>query len=278
MRQVISASRRTDIPAWYLDRLIGFIECGYVETPNPYSGKAVRVDLRPGSVHTLVLWSKNFGPFLKKTGFFKDYNLYFLFTVNDMPGLESAAPPLAERFRQVRELAALYGPDRIGWRYDPVIFDENGPVSAIESYTRIGSVMVEAGVRRSIFSFLDMYGKVVDRNRRFDLKLVDPPEEVKAQYARELVRAAESLGLTLESCSETVTMADGIKSSACIDGRLLSRLAGEPASLSKDQGQRPACNCTVSRDIGSYREMPCPGGCLYCYANPVVPVPEREEA
>ncbi len=83
-------------------------------------------------------------------------------------------------------------------------------------------------------------------------------------------KTATGLGLSLESCSETFGIVDGIKSSACIDGVLLSQLAGEPASKAKDPGQRSDCKCIVSRDIGSYRDMPCPGGCLYCYANPVI--------
>jgi len=278
MKQVISASRRTDIPAWYLDRLIDFIHRGFAEIPNPYSGKPVTIDLNPDHVHTLVLWSKNFERFLGKTDFFREYSLYFLFTINDMLELEPSIPPLENRLEQIRELSALYGPERIGWRYDPVVFDENGAVATIESYIRIGCEVARAGVRRSIFSFLDMYGKVIDRNKRLGLKLVDPPERVKMRYTRELAHAAENIGLTLESCSENMGPVSGIKPAACIDGRLLSRLAGEPAPLSKDPGQRSDCNCTISHDIGSYRDMPCPGGCLYCYANPIVKVPERKEA
>jgi hypothetical protein len=270
MNTVISASRRTDMPACYLDRLIGFIRRGFAETVNPWSGRATRVELAPETVHTLVLWSKNFAPFLMRSHEFDAYRLYFLFTVNDMPELEPSLPTLARRLDQVRELAARYGPERIGWRFDPVVFRADGPLATVENYLRIGENMAKYGVKRSIFSFLDLYGKVKARNERFSLGIVDPPDEVKREYAASLASAAHGLGMRLESCSEVLGPVEGIAPAACIDGALLSRLSGEPASLVKDAGQRPACRCTASRDIGSYSAMSCPHGCLYCYANPLI--------
>jgi len=273
MKQVISASRRTDMPAWYPEVLKDCIRRRYAESANPYSGKKSRIDLDPGRVHTIVLWSKNFAPFLGMQDVFRDYRLYFLFTINDMPGLEPAVPPLEDRLDQLRELALRYGAERIGWRFDPVVFDADGPVSAAASYAEIAAEAAKAGVKRSIFSFLDMYGKVRARNERFGLRIVDPPDDVRLSYARDLARTAARYGLILESCSEKLAPVEGIKKSSCIDGRLLARLAGEPVSLARDTGQRPECNCTASRDIGSYRDMPCPHGCLYCYANPVTNQP-----
>lgn len=276
MKEVISASRRTDIPAFYLERLIRFVKRGYAEVVNPYSGKVSRVSLLPETVHTLVLWSKDFGRFLKESGSFKDYNLYFLFTVNDMPSLEPRVPPLHTRLEQARELALRFGPRRIGWRFDPVIFHSKGPLTPVETYSRIGGEMAKAGIRRSIFSFLDLYGKVRTRIDRLSLDIVDPPLAVKREYATRLAAQASLLGMSLESCSEIFGETEGITPSSCIDGRLLSSLAGEPAPLSKDEGQRPSCLCTVSRDIGSYSLMPCPHGCLYCYANPrITTEPEK---
>ena len=269
MKEVISASRRTDMPACYLDRLRYFIKQGYAEVTNPYSGEKNTVDLRPEKVHTIVLWSKNFRGFLKKSVDFRKYQLYFLFTINDMPDLEPVIPPLSERLDQVQELASRFGPERIAWRYDPVIFNADGPVSTVESFERIGHSVMKAGVKRAIFSFLDLYGKVKNRNEKYSLHIIDPPLSCKIEYASRIAGIAGDIGLTLESCSESLGSIEGVTPSACIDGRLLSELSGEPVKLVKDKGQRAACNCTVSRDIGSYRDMPCFNGCFYCYANPV---------
>ncbi|MFA6471170.1 MAG: DUF1848 family protein [Candidatus Latescibacterota bacterium] len=270
MKEVISASRRTDIPAFYLEHLIRFIRQEYAEVVNPYSGLVSRVNLQPESVHTLVLWSKDFNLFLHKSDSFKDFNLYFLFTVNELPFLEPRVPPVSARLEQARELALRFGPERIGWRFDPVIFSSEGPITPVETYGRIGLKMAEAGIHRSIFSFLDLYGKVRTRIQRMSLDIIDPPLEMKREYASCLASRASELGMSLESCSEDLGGIEGITPSSCIDGRILSSLAGEPAPIAKDCGQRPSCRCTVSRDIGSYSSMPCPHGCLYCYANPVV--------
>ncbi|MBN1290356.1 MAG: DUF1848 family protein [Candidatus Latescibacteria bacterium] len=277
MKQIISASRRTDIPAHYLDHLISCIHQGFAEVTNPYSGRKTVVDLKPENVHTIVLWSKNFEHFLCKNNFFDDYNLYFLFTINDLPYLEPSLPSLTKRLIQVGKLTDFYDPERVAWRFDPIVFDHNGPVSTINSYISIGKEIARFGVRRSIFSFMDMYGKVKARNSKFRLNLIDPPRQTKIQYASELAQAAADIGLSLESCSEDIGKIDGIKPAACIDGGLLSGLTGESAPLAKDKGQRLHCNCTVSRDIGSYRDMPCPHGCLYCYANPQIAVTEGDD-
>ena len=116
------------MPAWYLDRLIDFVRQEYADVHNPFSGRVIRVDMRPENVHTLVLWSKDFGPFLKKRRLFQDYRLYFLFTINDMPGLEPGVPPLKDRLQQMDEIAENFGPERVAWRFDPIIFTTAGPV------------------------------------------------------------------------------------------------------------------------------------------------------
>ncbi len=62
---VISASRRTDIPSFYMPWLMAQLEHGFVETVNPYNRYRKRVPATPDAVHSIVFWSKNYGPFLK---------------------------------------------------------------------------------------------------------------------------------------------------------------------------------------------------------------------
>ena len=124
---VISASRRTDIPAFYMKWFMEHIEKGFFETINPYNGVKKVIDASCANIHTIVFWSKNFRPFLesgsgeklKKMG----YNLFFNFTINSQSKLlEPNIPPLEERFAQLEELCCKFKPETINWRFDPICF------------------------------------------------------------------------------------------------------------------------------------------------------------
>jgi hypothetical protein len=83
MKQVISASRRTDIPAFYLKWFTGNIRKGFVEVANPFNRKQLKqVSLSPRDVAWIVFWSRNYGSFLKDPDQFLEYRMFFHFTIN----------------------------------------------------------------------------------------------------------------------------------------------------------------------------------------------------
>ncbi len=103
---VISASRRTDIPAFYMPWFMDRIDKGYFEVVNPYNRRTSIVPATPAEVHTIVFWSKNFGPFI--TGRYGEklidagYHLFFNYTLNsESPLLEPNLPPLQTRMSQL---------------------------------------------------------------------------------------------------------------------------------------------------------------------------------
>ena len=85
-KTVISASRRTDIPAFYMEWFMRQIVKGTFEVVNPYNRHISRVKAAAADVDTIVFWSKNFGPFLKGRYGEKlidlGYHLFFNFTIN----------------------------------------------------------------------------------------------------------------------------------------------------------------------------------------------------
>ncbi len=124
---VISASRRTDIPAFYMKWFMEQIEKGFFETINPYNRVKRVIDASCDNVHTIVFWSKNFRPFLESNSGEKlkkmGYNLFFNFTVNSRSKLlEPNIPPLKERLAQLEELCRRFKPETVNWRFDPVCF------------------------------------------------------------------------------------------------------------------------------------------------------------
>jgi hypothetical protein len=62
---IISASRRTDIPAFYSQWFMNRLREGYCLVPNPFNARQVaRVSLVPESVDAIVFWSKNPAPMI----------------------------------------------------------------------------------------------------------------------------------------------------------------------------------------------------------------------
>ncbi len=279
MRQVISASRRTDIPLYYARWLADVIRQGFVDVPQPYNGRIRRVSLLPEDVHTLVLWSKDFRPLLHNVAGVRDalarYDQVFChLTITGLGGtsLEPAIAPWQEVIAQIPELVAFAGnPCRVTIRYDPIVHWYEG--EEVKSNLPLAEPILREVSKTSItavrISFATLYSKV--RKRR-GWQWYNPTPAQCLEITRQLVALAHALGLTLYACSQSALCLAGALPSRCIDGGLLSALHPHhfPAATGKDPGQRPECGCTPSVDIGSYW-MRCPNGCRYCYANPKIP-------
>jgi hypothetical protein len=279
MKSVISASKRTDIPAFYLPWLVGRVEAGWVDVRNPlFPHKVSHVSLRPDDVAWIVFWSKNYAVFRRLAGHFAAYRLYFQFTVNPPSAvLEPDVPPTAAALDQMAWLAARYGGERVAWRCDPiVVWREGGRERTNYDPDWFAAVCREAGVlgvRRCFTSFAHGYAKFHRRLAALDpsLRLVDPPAEQKQAWARELRAIAAAHGLTLYACAQP-DLEPVLPRGACVDGALLGALGGEPVSRARASdaavAARAACACTRMVDIGDYEEQSCAYTCLYCYALP----------
>jgi hypothetical protein len=278
-RRVISASRRTDLPARFPGWLAGVLAAGRAEVLGPRGGPRA-VDLRPESVHTLVLWSKDFSAVLEnrhslRTLLARYEQVYFLFTITGLGGtfIEKGVPPPVEALAQLPKLVALSGhPRRVSARFDPVVYwrESGGTRTNLPFFERLAPRAAAEGITDIRFSFAQWYGKARHRAERAGFDYLDTAEEEKLEAARFLAGIAAANGLRLLSCSQNFLAAvPGIESSSCIDGALLTELhpRREPAVRRKDKTQRPECGCTESIDIGSYTQA-CPHACLYCYANP----------
>jgi hypothetical protein len=281
---VLSASRRTDIPAFYMDRFMTRIAAGSFRVENPFNRRVTRVPADPGAVHSIVFWSKNYGPFfeggygqaLQAAG----YRLFFNFTINSQdPSLEPAVPPLSARLEQLAELCRLAGSKAINWRFDPICFyrTPDGRVhNNLQDFDMIAQRAAACGIRRCITSFVDHYPKV--RRRAAGMKgmtFLDPPLPEKAAILIHLADRLRGSGVALQTCCEkevlaTLPRGSPVTASACISSSLLADLFGGGLPRRRDRGQRTAqgCGCGVSVDIGSYERHPCFHNCLFCYANP----------
>lgn len=264
---------------------------GAFAVANPFNGIVSQVPARAEDVHTIVFWSKNYGPFLKadcgrqieKAG----YRLFFHFTINSPnPVLEPSLPSLEERLRQMDQLCRRHDPRRVNWRLDPICHFVDAAKTRknnLDAFLRIRDAVHAAGVRRCTTSFMDFYPKIERRVRhRRDISFFDPAIEEKKALLLRLESALQKREMQLVVCCEdsllnALPTDSTITAARCIDHEQLVALAGEPLSGRRDAGQRKqkGCGCHQARDIGSYRQQACAHGCLYCYASPMAPAPHR---
>jgi hypothetical protein len=287
LKFVLSASRRTDIPAFYMDWFMDRMDKGAFEVKNPYNGQIRHVIATVHTVHTIVFWSKNFAPFLvggygerlKRMGF----NLFFNFTINsESKQLEPNVPPLSERMDQLSELTATYPPESISWRFDPLCRftpASGDPMDNFGDFNKIANHAKRLGITRCITSFMDLYPKTQKRMAQTQaLSFLPISIEEQGRILNDMQFKLKACGLQLFACCEkellqSLPQPSGIKAAACIPNDLLMQLFGGELSLKKDAGQRvlSGCGCKISVDIGAYDQHPCFHNCLYCYANPSAP-------
>lgn len=275
---IISASRRTDIPAFYTDWFINRVRQGYFYRVNPFNSKQVSgFSLNAEDVDAICFWTKNSRPLMKYLDDLDQRGLkyYFQFTLNPYDTtFEPHVPALPERIATFRELAGRIGAERVVWRYDPVILSSITPVEwHLEQAQQIAGQLKDS-TRRLVFSFYDFYGKGHGRlNKALEgtgIKLEDSAasehKESRDRIAAGFKEIADSSGFRIFTCSEDVDLTSfGIPHGACIDGNLIRELFGVSATTGKDKNQRQSCGCVESADMGIYNT--CHFRCTYCYAN-----------
>jgi len=283
---VISASRRTDIPAFYMPWFMEQLARGFFEVANPYNQHISIVAATPERVHSIVFWSKNFGPFIKGDWDLRlhamGFGLFFHFTINSENSvLEPNIPPLQERLEQLAELCRRHGAQRVQWRFDPIChwYNAAGKVeNNLHDLEPIADVASRAGITSCVTSFVDLYRKVLRRTTASPITFYDPDPPAKTELLLAMEDTLADRGIALQTCCEKQVLENlppdtRIIAGSCIDGHRLVSLNGPGISLRRDMGQRArnGCRCTVSVDIGNYGLHPCRHNCLFCYANPVAP-------
>jgi hypothetical protein len=281
-KQILSVSRRTDIPAFYMPWFMDQLRGGIIEVVNPFNRHVRRVEVSPERVHTMVFWSKNFAPFLDG-GYGEQlqamgYHLFFNFTVNSqLPILEPGVPRLSTRLDQLRELCRRFGQAAVQWRFDPIChyrMAAGGVQNNLTDFRTIAAVAGQCGIDLCITSFMDHYRKIA-RRVEDGFTFVEPSAAQKTAIVQDMQQILTPLNIDLALCCEqnvldTLPLGSRIRSAACISGPRIMAVHGGRVSTRRDPGQRRAsgCGCSVSVDIGSYHLHPCYHNCLFCYANP----------
>lgn len=290
---IVSASRATDLPAFYADWFMDRIRRGYVKWMNPFNGKPLYVSFE--KMRVVVFWSKNPAPLLKYLDELdaRSLNYYFQYTLNDYEaeGWEQNVPSLAKRIETFQQLSERLGKARVVWRFDPLLITNQTPVEhLLKKVERVGNA-VAPFTEKLVFSFADIeaYRNVKRNLAAANIHAREGSLDEKVALAHGIVELNQrnGWGLRIATCAEEIELDSlGIEHNRCIDDQLLLRcfakddallhwlgferdLFGELQPIGKkvthDKGQRKACGCIQAKDIGEYNT--CPHQCLYCYAN-----------
>jgi DNA repair photolyase len=275
---IISASRRTDIPAYYASWFMNRIRAGSFLRVNPFNPRQMKeISLAPADVAAIVFWTKNPAPLISHLAELdaRGYRYYFQFTLNPYDQrFEPHVPELGSRLATFCRLSDQLGPDRVVWRYDPIILSSAMPLAFHLEQSAALAAALKGHTKRLVFSFLDFYGKISGRvkelYRKHGILLNDIAAESCRAELHSLMahfgRLGDENGMEVFSCAEEVNLAEyGIRHGACVDGELIRSLFGRGGSFARDRNQRGACCCVKSVDMGMYSTCPCQ--CGYCYAN-----------
>ena len=301
---IISASRSTDIPAFYGDWFMERVKAGYVKWFNPFNGLPLYVSFQKARL--IVFWSKNPRPMIAHLDELDAHipNYYFQFTLNDYDAerIEPNVPPVSERVETFRMLSERLGRDRVVWRFDPLILTDGLTVKGLlEKVERLGDQIAPL-TSRLVFSFIDIaaYKKVAANMSRGGVQAREFTPDEMEEMAAGIGALVKGWGIAAGTCGELKDLDRyGIEHNRCVDDRLIAKCFSRDAELMKligaefvqgdmfgateeerrdrwvvaddvhvkhkDGGQRKACGCIMSKDIGEYNT--CPHLCHYCYAN-----------
>lgn len=300
---IVSASRSTDIPAFYCDWFFYRLKKGYSAWTNPFNG--VKSFISYEKTRFIVFWSKNPRPLLNHIHELADRGIkcYVQYTLNDYENekLEKNVPSLSERIETFHMLKEKLGLGGVVWRFDPLILTNTIDVdSLLRKIENIGN-QLKGATEKLVFSYADIleYRKVKANLEKdfISYRLWDIPQMEK--LAEELCELNKKWGYILATCGEKIDLSKfGIEHNRCVDADLIVRRAFEDKVLmdymkikiekiglfgisedaialpggqyfhsrhKKDQGQREFCGCMASKDVGEYNT--CPHMCEYCYAN-----------
>lgn len=292
--EVISASRSTDIPAFYAEWFINRLRQGYVKWVNPFNQRPQYISFKNTSA--IVFWSKNPRPLMQFLDEIdaRQMAYYFHFTLNDYEyeKLEPGVPSLSDRIKTFQELSNKIGKDRVIWRFDPLILTNGLNIeSLLEKIKRVGD-QISPYTEKFVFSFADIgiYKKVQTNLKRSNIEFIEFSQETMIEVAKEIESLCNNWGIIPSTCAEPVDLSRfGISHNRCIDENLILKITKNSHNIQnlykndsnsqgdlfnsnknfnkniKDPGQRAECGCVFSKDIGQYNT--CPHLCVYCYAN-----------
>lgn len=233
---IVSASRATDIPAFYADWFFQRLEVGYSLWTNPFNGVQSYVTYE--DTKFIVFWSKNPRSLLQYLDRLKERQIgcYIQYSLNnyEKENYEPNVPPYTERIDTFRRLVDKLGPGSVIWRNDPLMLtDKIGMDELLRRLEQTGDNLL-GYTEKLVFSFVDIepYKKVKSNLNKLGIRYNDWTEELMKQFASELCSINKKWNYELATCAEKIDLSEyGIKHNHCIDGELIAKISKDDKKL-----------------------------------------------
>ena len=233
---IVSASRSTDIPAFYADWFFHRLKVGYSAWTNPFNG--VRNYVSFEKCRFIVFWSKDPKPLLAHLDELKKENIgcYIQYTLNDYETekLELRVPALNERIDTFKRLVDKLGKGRVIWRFDPLILtDKISLDDLLRKVENIGD-QLQGYTEKFVFSYADiaLYKKVKANLEKNHINYSEWTVPQMEEFAKRLVELNKGRGwnYTLATCGEAANL-EGVQHNRCVDDDLMIRFAYHDKAL-----------------------------------------------
>ena len=234
--EIVSASRSTDIPAFYADWFFHRLKVGYSAWTNPFNGVKSYVSYK--NTRFIVFWLKEPSPLLNHLDKLKERGIgcYIQYTLNDYvkEGLEKGVKPLDFRIDTFKRLVDKLGVGRVIWRFDPLMLTDTIDIDILlKKIENIGN-QLKGYTEKLVFSYADIaiYRKVQSNLKKNGIISRDWSEDEMRELARGLEKLNQSWGFTLATCGEKINLEQyKIQKNHCIDDALIIRLAHHDKAL-----------------------------------------------
>lgn len=264
---IISASRRTDIPAFFSDWFFDGVKSGKFVTP-----KGKTYNIPKDKIDGIVFWTKNAAPMLPRLGEISNIPYYFQYTLTPYGSeVEPNVPKkLSHGVDTIMRLVDLVGPYRVIWRYDPIMITDKYTLEYHEEAISLLAEKLYCYVKSCVVSFIDVHYRNVGRRLAYAGLYTKPLYNKDKEAILITVKKSLAGQMKVFTCAENLSPLSeeataNVEPSKCIDGDFLNYLGNKSLPHIKDKSQRLLCGCHSSIDIGEYNT--CNNGCVYCYAN-----------
>lgn len=227
---IVSASRSTDIPAFYADWFFKRLEIGYSAWTNPFNG--VKSYVSYDKTRFIVFWSKNPRPLLNHLNELKERGIgcYIQYSLNDYEEekLERGVPLIAERIDTFKKLVDALGFGGVIWRFDPLMLTDDIDIDKLLMKIENIGDQLKGYTEKLVFSFADiaLYRKVKSNLEANGIPYHEWTEEQMKDFAGRLVELNKRKGWNykLATCGERGRY-PGIEPNHCVDDELIIRRA-----------------------------------------------------